>query len=221
MTVAALLLPASAEEALTPIDGRPLLRRVVDAAWAGGAVPVIVSVADPVGRLAAALADAPATLVPPGDVVGGVEAAVREVSETDAVMVWPTAYAWVDPETLTSLIEAHGVTRQAVLRPMYDGRVGWPVLLPVAVVRAPEGTAERSVEEALAAIDAPVRLLDLGDPGTIHDVRTARTDLPSYSGPARPAGAAHEWGSLAADEPDGPAVEGPGATAPGSTGEPG
>ena len=222
MTVAALLLPASAEEALTPIDGRPLVRRLVDAAWAGGAVPVVVAVADPTGDVAAALAGAPATLEPRGDVRAGVAAAVRKVAETDAVMVWPTAYAWVDPETLTSLIEAHGLTSQTVLRPTYDGRVGWPVLLPVGAVRgAPESTADRSLEEALAAIDAPVRVLDLGDPGTIHDVRTARTDLPSYSGPARPAGAAHEWGSLAADEPDAPAVEGPGAATLGSTGEPG
>ena len=71
MTVAALILPASAEEALTSIDGRPLVRRLVDAAWAGGAVPVIVSVDDPAGEVAAALGGAPATLVPPGDVLAG------------------------------------------------------------------------------------------------------------------------------------------------------
>ncbi len=221
MTVAALLLPASAEEALTRIDGRPLVRRLVDAAWAGGAVPVIVSVADPAGDVAAALAGAPATLVPPADMHGGVDAAVREVSETDAVMVWPTAYAWVDPETLTSLIEAHGVTPWALLRPTYDGSAGWPVLVPVGVDAAVrEDAVGRTVEEALAAIDAPVRLLDLGDPGTVHDVRTARADLPSYAGPARPAGTDHEWGSLAAEEPDVTPLEGPGGPAFGQAGEP-
>ena len=221
MTVAALLLPASAEEALTPIDGRPLVRRLVDAAWAGGAVPVIVSVADPTGEVAAGLAGAPATLVAPGDVLGGVDAAVREVSETDAVMVWPTAYAWIDPETLTSLIEGHGVTPLAVLRPMYDGRAGWPALVPVGVAAgARDRSADRAVEEALAAIDAPVRLLDLGDPGSVHDVRTDRTNLPSYQGPARPAGTSHEWGSLAAEEPDASALEGPGAAPFGSATDP-
>ena len=221
MTVAALLVPASAEEALTRIDGRPLVRRLVDAAWAGGAVPVIVSVADPAGDVATALAGAPATLAPPGDVLVGVEAAVREVSETDAVIVWPTAYAWVDPETLTSLIEAHGVAPQAVLRPTYDGGAGWPVLLPVSVAAGGrDRPADRTPEEALAAIDAPVRLLDLGDPGTVHDMHTPRTDLPSYAGPARPAGAAHEWGSLAAEEPDAPALEGPGVAPFGSAAEP-
>ena len=227
MTVAALLLPASAEEALTPIDGRPLVRRLVDAAWAGGAVPVVVAVADPDGTIAAALAGAPATLIDPGSGVAtsalaaGLRAAEDEVSETDAVMVWPAAYAWVDPETLTSLIEAHGVTPQALLRPSYDGGAGWPVLVPVGVATgAREDEANRSVEEALAAIDAPVRLLDLGDPGTVHDVRTERADLPSYAGPARPAGAEHEWGSLAAEEPDAPALQGPGVAPFGSAAEP-
>jgi CTP:molybdopterin cytidylyltransferase MocA len=203
MTVAALILPASAEEALTRIDGRPLVRRLVDAAWAGGAVPVVVAVADPGGEVAAALAGAPATLQPRGDVFDGLEAAVREVSETDAVMLWPSAYGWVDPETLTSLIEAHGVTPAAVLRPTYDGTAGWPVLVPIgAMPSANDRRAGRALEETIADLKAPVRLLDLGDPGTVHDVRTPRTDLAPYRGPARPAGSAHEWGSLAAEEPD-------------------
>jgi hypothetical protein len=136
-------------------------------------------------------------------------------------MVWPTVYAWVDPETLTSLIEAHGVTPRAVLRPSFDGSAGWPVLVPVAVAAgAPDRPTDRTPEEALAAIDAPVRLLDLGDPGTVHDMRTARADLPSYSGPAGPAGAAHEWGSLAAEEPDVTVLEGPGVAPFGTAGEP-
>ena len=199
MTVAAMLLPASADEALTRIDGRPLVGRLVDAAWASGAVPVIVSVDDPAGDVAAALAGAPATLVPRGDALDGIAAAVREVSETNAVMIWPTAYAWVDPETLTSLIEAHGVTPREVLRPSYEGTAGWPVLVPVAVAA---GSSDRPLdgplEEVLATLDAPVRLLDLGDPGTIHDRSTSRSELPPYLGPASPtSGLTHEWGSPA------------------------
>lgn len=228
MTVAALILPVSVEEALTRIDGRPLVRRLVDTAWAGGAVPVVVALPDPDGTVAAALAGAPATLAEPasagamGGLVTGARAAVGEVSETDAVMVWPTAYAWVDPETLTSLIEAHGVAAGSVLRPTYDGAAGWPVLVPVGSLPASgDRPAEGTLEEVLAALASPVRLLDLGDPGTVHDVRTPRTDLPPYRGPARPAGAAHEWGSLAAEEPDVTPLEGSGALAIGQASEPG
>ena len=193
MTVAALLLPASLEEALTRIDGRPLVRRLVDAAWAGGAMPVIVSVDDPAGDVAAALAGAPATLVPGGDALDGIAAAVHEVSKTDSVMVWPTGYAWVDPETLTSLIEAHGVDREAILRPACDGTPGWPVLLPVARLNGGDPLADLG----------SARLLELGDPGTIHDRTTPRSELPPYLGPSSPtSGLTHEWGSPAGQEPD-------------------
>ena len=207
------------QERLTLIDGRPLVRRLVDAAWAGGAVPVVVAVADPDGGVAAALAGAPAALAEAGPggaartLATGAGTAVGEVSETDAVMIWPSAYAWVDPETLTSLIEAHGITPQATLRPTYQGAAGWPVLVPVeALPRPGDHPAGGTFETVLAGVMAPVRLLDLGDPGTVHDLRTPRTDLPPYRGPARPAGTPHEWGSLAAEEPD-VAAEEPDVTA--------
>ena len=57
----------------------------------------------------------------------------------------------------------------------------------------------------LAASGLPVRLVDLGDPGTIHDGSVARSDLPPYRGPSGPAsGHVHEWGEMAADDLDVP-----------------
>ena len=108
-------------------------------------------------------------------------------------MVWPTAYAWVDPETLTSLIEAHGVDPVTILRPACDGTPGWPVLLPLTRIGGADPLADLG----------SARLLDLGDPGTIHDSSTPRSQLPPYLGPARPtSGLTHEWGSPAGQEPD-------------------
>ena len=66
MTVAAVILAATPESALADADGQPRVRRLVDVAWAGGAVPVIVVAPDPDGLVAAALAGAPATLVATG-----------------------------------------------------------------------------------------------------------------------------------------------------------
>ena len=76
------------------------------------------------------------------------------------------------------------------------------MLLPVARLdTGPSG--DPTVEEALAAIEAPMGLLDLGDPGTIHDRSTPRSKLPPYLGPASPtSGLTHEWGSPAGQEPD-------------------
>ena len=43
MTVAAVILSATTEGALTDTLGQPRVRRLVDLAWSGGALPVMVS----------------------------------------------------------------------------------------------------------------------------------------------------------------------------------
>jgi hypothetical protein len=41
----------------------------------------------------------------------------------------------------------------------------------------------------------------MGDPGVVHDVDTAPSDLPAYEGPPDPpAGHTHEWGADVAAE---------------------
>lgn len=211
MTVAAVILAASPESALADADGQPRVRRLADAAWSGGAVPVIVVAPDPDGLVAAALAGAPATLVGPapfeggpvGQMVHGIDAASAEVSGTDAALIWPARMAWVDPETITSLIEAHGVRPGSLLRPSYGGEPGWPALLPTEHLDAFRGLnpalmPDDVLADALAA-GIPLERLDLGDPGTTMDGSVPRADLPPYDGPSQPAsGHVHEWGAAAA-----------------------
>jgi CTP:molybdopterin cytidylyltransferase MocA len=224
MTVAAVILAASPESALADADGQPRVRRLVDVAWAGGAVPVIVVAPDPDGLVAAALAGAPATLVaaaaldggPLAQIARGIDTARAEVSGTDGALIWPARMAWVDPETVTSLIEAHGVQRGALLRPTYGDVPGWPALLPdvhLAAFRAlpPDRMPDDLLADAVAAGIPEVRLA-LGDPGTTIDGSVPRLDLPPYEGPSQPAGGhVHEWGAPAAQAGDEDvALEGPG-----------
>jgi CTP:molybdopterin cytidylyltransferase MocA len=223
MTVAAVILAASPQSALADADGTPAVRRIADAAWAGGATPVVVCSFDPDGAVAAALANATVTLVEPapvatgpvGQIVNGIEAALRLVAETDAAIVWPARMAWVDAETVTSLIAAHGDRGDALVRPAYDGRTGFPALVPVGGLevlrtlsadRMPGELLEDLVERGL-----PVHAVDTGDPGVILDVSTPRTELPPYDGPPEPPDArAPEWGSAVADIGDDQPVPGPG-----------
>ena len=62
MTVAAVILSASADGAVADADGLPSVRRIADAAWSGGAVPIVVVSFDPSGDVATALTGAPVTL---------------------------------------------------------------------------------------------------------------------------------------------------------------
>ncbi|TME83182.1 MAG: hypothetical protein E6I45_04300 [Chloroflexi bacterium] len=222
MTVAAVILAATEESALADADGQPRVRRLVDAAWSGGAVPAVVVAPDPSGKVAAALAGAPATLAEPapqergplGQIARGIDVAVSQVRETDAALVWPARLCWVDPETVTSLIEAHGVRDGVLLRPTYEGQAGWPIVLPssaLADLRSldPERMPDELVDDLLAAGQVQ-ELLELGDPGVVHDGSVARRDLPPYLGPVEPAGGhVHEWGAAVADHSDETPLEGP------------
>ena len=233
MTVAAVILAASPDSALADADGLPAVRRIADVAWAGGATPIVVVSFDPEGAIATALAGAPVTLAEPapveagpaGQMARGADVAVGLVRDVDAVLIWPARLTWVGPETVTSLVEAHGVMAGELLRPAYDGSEGWPLLLPIEhldVLRAipPDVMPDVLVGSLTAAL--PSRNLDLGDPGTTIDRSTPRLALPPYDGPSEPAADhVHEWGAEVADEPDDGPLEGPALApyAPAAAGE--
>ena len=207
MTVAAVILSATAEGALTDTLGQPRVRRLVDLAWSGGAIPVMVVAPGGDGAVAAALlgteaiygTPAPPEAGPVGQMLRGAELAMAEVRDTTAVILWPARMIWVGPETITSMIEAHGPDPATVLRPAWRGEAGWPVLVPVAHLGALRAVAPDvmppGVLEALVAA-VPSRIMEVGDPGVLHDAGTAPEDLPAYEGPPDPpAGHTHEWGA--------------------------
>ncbi len=166
---------------------------------------VVVSHPGPVGEgLAAAVEGLPASLIQPADVPPGagwfgegLRAARERVRETEAALLWPVRFAWVDPETVTSLIEAHGGHPDAIVRAEFDHQPGFPILVP----RSHQGrfAEERVLHgyqllEALVTAGEPERRLELGDPGIVMDVSTPRDALPPYQGPPKPPdGPAPEW----------------------------
>lgn len=221
VTAAALILCATTETALADTGGRSAVRRMVESAWAGGAVPIVVLAPDPDGRVAEELGGSSALLAAParveggpvGQILHGVRRAIAEVGDTDAVLIWPGRMAWVDPETVTSLLERHGIDAGAVLRPSF-GDVGWPVLLPLAHVDLlARSGPERSPEDLLSDLEAlgvPLRPLELGDPGTVHDSATPLDRQPTYEGPTRPAGGPPpEWGAPVGEPVEEAPLEGP------------
>ena len=83
---------------------------------------------------------------------------------------------WVGPETITSLIEAHGTDRDTMLRPGWQGEAGWPVLLPLALL---EQLRRVSPEvDPAAAMDAltdatPSRTIELSCTPPVCDISSA------------------------------------------------
>lgn len=216
MTVAALILPGAGTM------GHPSaaeLRRIAESAWAGGAWPlrIVRGTAAPdllAGVAAATTAElAPAAHRTIGAATAGI---VRAVRGTSAVLLWPADHPWVDPETVTLLLQAHGSVPDAVVR-AEDAAPGVPILLPLAVARTAAEPARASALPTLLARLAVegVRTIGIGtgDAGTTHDRRHAPADLPAYRGPDRPLVEPPDWGSAAADEADDPSARGAGAAA--------
>lgn len=214
MTVAAVILAAHHGTALREVEGVANARRLADGAWAGGALPIVVVSFDPDGAVAGALAGSPAVLAAPappeagpvGQICRGIDLARAQVDGTDAALVWPARMGWVDAETVTSLIEGHGTDPATVLRPVFRGEIGWPALVPTVhleTLRALDPALMPGPLLEVLASEVGGRLVELGDPGTVHDLETPRADLPPFEGPAEPASAHHhEWGSPAAAGPD-------------------
>jgi hypothetical protein len=223
VTVAAVILAASVDSALADAAGVARVRRIADSAWAGGATPIVVVAPDPDGTVALALAGAPVTLGTPASHEGGpvaqivraIELATAEISGTEAALVWPARLCWAGPETVTSLIEAHGVDRETLLRPAYHGEAGWPALLPLSALGpfralSPDLMPDDLLATLAASGAVAARTIDLGDPGTVIDGATPRDELPPYEGPAEPAAPhAHEWGAAVAATPEEAPLRGP------------
>lgn len=198
MTVAAILLVPDMAAALADADGEPAIRRVAHAAWSGGALPTIVVTEATDAALVDALAGLPVTITRPGPdeprvvawFIHGQRAARSAVGEATAGLLWPIRYAWVDPETVTSLVESHGTDTERIVRPAFLGSAGFPILIPAtaderlaALPNMPAGDAV----DALGAAGFPCHSLELGDPGIVSDISTPRAGLPEYQGPPRPA----------------------------------
>lgn len=221
MTVAAVILAASTERAVADVLGRPLVRRLAELAWSGGAVPVVVVAPERDGVVANSLAGSSAILAEPappdhgpiGQISRGIQVARSSVAETGAALIWPARFTWVDPETVTSLIQAHGLNPGAMLRPSWEGEAGWPVLLPVSLVAdlawVPPTAMPDEAFEILVRRGVPQRLLNLGDPGVTTGVETPHDQLSPYEGPQEPLAPVPNWGAAAAEQDDSVPLEGP------------
>ena len=129
---------------------------------------------------------------------------MAEVRDTTAVLLWPARMTWVGPETITSLIEAHGTAPATILRPTWHGEPGWPVLLPTSHLDAlravaPDRMPPDVVDDLVAGV--PSRIIEVGDPGVDPRRRHRAVRPAAYEGPPDPpAGHTHEWGADVAAE---------------------
>jgi CTP:molybdopterin cytidylyltransferase MocA len=171
------------DKLLQPIDGRPILRGVVETALATGA-PVTVTLPPAAGARRAIIADLPVTVVDIPDAVEGMSRSlVRGITAImttdpgtqDGVMILPADMPGFTPWALSDLIVRFQAEPGAIFRGgSGDGQPGHPAIFPrdlwsaLATVTGDEGG--RSVlqlnEDRVKVIPLPgsMAILDLDTP---------------------------------------------------------
>ncbi len=152
------------------LDGVPIVRRVVEAALASRARPVIVVVGHARGAVEAALAGAPATIAFNPDFETGIAASLRTgltatPADADGAVVLLGDMPNVAPRLIDDLIGAFEARPAArAVAPLREGRPGNPVLI---------GRALFEQAKQLVGDEGARRLLAALEPGAIIDIAAA------------------------------------------------
>jgi molybdenum cofactor cytidylyltransferase len=162
---------------LAPLDGKPLVRHVVEAALASSADPVLVVVGHRAEEVEAALVDLPVTFVRNPHYAEGLSTSLRAgldrcPAAADAAIVLLGDMPLVGPALIDRLIGAWDRKASAVV-PTFEGRRGNPVLLSLALAPALRALAGDAGAGPVLRMRSDVLELPVADRSVLMDVDTA------------------------------------------------
>lgn len=184
--VAALVLAAGrstrmggANKLVAPVEGKPMVRQVVEALLASRARPVIVVTGHERERVEAALQHLPVTFVHNPDYPAGMSTSLRAgisavPEECDGALVCLGDMPRLSAPVVDALIEAfHPEDGRSIVVPVHEGRRGHPVLFARAFFPALCALAgDVGARSVIAAHSEAVVEVEVGDPGILVDVDT-------------------------------------------------
>ena len=163
MTVAAHIIVSGAPA--TPGEERPGLSRLVEAAWSGGAHPILIS-----GLSGSEVAPTLSRTTPTAAFAEVVADACSDVAGTTAIITLPLSHAGIDPETITALISGHGRDGAQVLVAARNGSGGPVRLVPVSGENGTERLLECGDEGAVTPSDGHDALAYEAPPADVNAV---------------------------------------------------
>jgi molybdenum cofactor cytidylyltransferase len=163
-------------KALLALGDRSFLRAAVETLREGGCAEVVVVVAS--AEIEAEARSAGARVVwndaTDSEQLDSVRIGLRAAGpRATAALVHPVDHPLVQPGTVRSLIAAHALHPEAIVRPAYDGRPGHPTLFPRPTWPAlqehslPHGARSVAEDPATETMDVPVE-----DAGVLADIDT-------------------------------------------------
>ncbi len=193
MTVAAIVLAAgrSTRAGLTNkltalVGGKPMVARVVDAALASAARPVIVVTGHEAEKVRAALAGRAAAFVHNADFAQGISTSIRAgvgalPADAAGVLVCLGDMPATSPEDLGRLIGAFEAGGADICVPVAGGRRGNPALFARELFDAlGRLSGDEGARRLIATHAGPIREVALAGTGTLTDLDT-EADIDAYN----------------------------------------
>jgi molybdenum cofactor cytidylyltransferase len=171
------------------IDGKPIVRRVVEAALAAKARPVVVVTGYALDSVEAAVADLDVRLTFNAKFASGLASSLKAglaatPSDVAGALVLLGDMPWIEPRLIDALIDAFLARKDALAAiPSHDGRRGNPVLLGRGLFEAAMRlTGDEGARRLIGALSANELVeVEASDMGVTFDVDTPE-DLAAAQG---------------------------------------
>ncbi len=172
---------------LVKVEGKLIIRRVVEACLKSKVDEVIVVLGWEADRVQKALAELPVRLVLNKDYEKGqsssVKAGLREVVEVaQAILILPGDIAMIDPRSINLVISEYAHKKKPIVIAAHQGRPGHPILLDGKLFKEIENISEHTfgLKAVLRNHERDVQLIEAGSANVLRDVDT-REDLKELS----------------------------------------
>ncbi len=164
---------------LAKIDGKPMIRKVVEAALNSKVDEVIVVLGWEAKKISEVLADLPCRLVVNKDYGRGqsssVKAGLREVGDaTRAILVLPGDMAKMNSPSINVVVEEYNHTKMPIIVAAHKGRLGHPILLTKDLFSEVEQIDEETfgLKAVVKRHESEMRLVETGSESVLRDVDT-------------------------------------------------
>jgi len=166
---------------LVKIDGKPMIRRVVENALSSMVDEVVVVLGWEATKILDALADLPCRCVVNKEYKMGqsssVKAGLREVTETaEAVLILPGDIAMIDTHSINKVVEAYNKRKSAIVVAAHSGRSGHPILLSKQLFNEIERIDEASfgLKSVVKKHESDVHKVETDSENVLRDVDTPK-----------------------------------------------
>jgi molybdenum cofactor cytidylyltransferase len=161
---------------LLPVGGRPMVQRVVDASLASRVCRTIVVVGNEADAVLGTLGDRPVDIVVNDDYANGMSTSLRAGltavdAEAEGALILLGDQPFVSAALLDELIDRFGTCGKPVVRPVWEGLPGNPVLIRATLF--PELMRERGDVGGRRVVDRrpdEVCLVPIRDPHELVDI---------------------------------------------------